>query len=246
MDIDIDIFEGEQQIYDEAVDRVTALKNGKQFDYREYEILTKEYGKLLKQLRRATKISDRTAKTLNTSKHDLLDKVHFDVLTGIYNRRFLEDNLKRLIKVISRSGGELSVLMMDVDYFKKYNDTYGHSEGDVCLKAVAETLAGVLSRADDFAARYGGEEFAVVLPNTNESGARLIAGQILERIRALNIPHENSEAAGHVTISVGVTTGEVVHTHTSGDYIKQADTALYQSKQNGRNRYTFVEFKEEK
>ena len=140
--MDIDIYEDEQQIYDGAIARVKAVNNGESYDFGDYANLAREYGKILKQLRRVTKISDRTAKTLNTSKHDLLDKVHFDVLTGIYNRRFLDENLTRLIKSISRSGGELSLLMMDIDYFKNYNDTYGHSEGDVCLKAVAKAIAG--------------------------------------------------------------------------------------------------------
>jgi len=208
--------------------------------------LAKEYGRLLKQLRRVTKVSDRTTKTLNTSKYDLLDKVHFDVLTGIYNRRFLEENLTRIIKSISRSGGQLSVLMLDIDFFKNYNDTYGHSEGDTCLKAVAEIIATSLTRADDFVVRYGGEEFAVVLPNTCESSAQLMADRILKNIRMRNIPHEKNEAAPCVTISIGLTTSEVEYMQSADDYIKQADKALYQSKQNGRNRYTYIDFKEEK
>ncbi|MCL2820494.1 MAG: GGDEF domain-containing protein [Oscillospiraceae bacterium] len=239
-----DLFAVEQEIYDTANDYSKRFANESMIEKSEYDSLVKEYGRLLKQLRRSTKVSDRTTMTLNTSKHDLLDKVHFDMLTGVYNRRFLDENLARIIKSISRSGGELSVLMMDIDYFKKYNDTYGHSEGDLCLKAVADAIAESLSRADDFVARYGGEEFTVILPDTGESGARLMADRILNNIRAKNIPHEKNEVAGCVTASIGVTTSEVHHTHSGDDYIKQADKALYMSKQNGRNRYTYNNFLE--
>ena len=241
-----DIFSEEQKIYDDAVGFLANTGDSEVIDKARYEELAKEYNRLLKQLRRATKLADRAAGNLNTSKYDLLDKVNLDALTGIYNRRFMEDSLKRIIKSTSRSGGLLSVLMMDVDFFKKYNDTYGHSEGDVCLIAVAAAIRDSLDRADDFAARYGGEEFVAVLPNTDEMGARVIAGKILENIRAKNIPHEKNEAASCVTISIGVTTSEVEHSQTGDDYIKQADKALYKSKESGRNRYTFIEFVEEK
>jgi diguanylate cyclase (GGDEF)-like protein len=177
---------------------------------------------------------------------DLIDKVHYDALTGIYNRLYMEDSLKRIISSVARSGGQLSVMMVDVDHFKKYNDTYGHSNGDSCLKSVAETLAVSVARADDFVARYGGEEFAVILPNTDESGARKIADNMLENIKARNIPHEKNEIAGHITISIGVTTGEVERTQSGIDYIKCADEALYISKRNGRNRYTYMDFKGER
>ena len=237
-----DIFSDEQKIYDDAVLYLTELKDGAMADKAQYKSIVKEYGRLLKQLRRVTKLSDRTAEGLSESRNDLLDKVHVDVLTGIYNRRYMEDSLVRIIKSLSRSGSILSVMMIDVDFFKKYNDTYGHSEGDICLKIVAESIAGSLSRADDFAARYGGEEFVVILPSTDESGARLVAGKIVKNIRARKILHEKSDAADHVTLSVGVTTGLVGKNQTGDDYIKRADIALYQSKQNGRNRYTYIDF----
>jgi len=161
-----------------------------------------------------------------------------DVLTGIYNRRFLEEDMKRLIKSLSRSGGKLSLLMLDIDFFKKYNDTYGHGMGDDCLKTVANTLSHNLLRADDYIARYGGEEFVVVLPNVDEDGAHLIALRLIYSLRERGIPHEKNEAANFVTISVGGVTGKVLHNQTAADYFVKADEALYLSKQNGRNRYT--------
>jgi len=240
-----DLFGVEQKILDAAVLYSEELKNGAKFDPDRFDKLVKEYGRLLRQLRRATKVSDRATGNLNTSKVDLLGKVHTDALTGIYNRRFMEEYLKRVVKSAARSGGCLSVMMLDVDFFKKYNDTYGHSEGDACLRDVAQTIAGCLLRGDDFTARYGGEEFAVILPNTEESGARVIANKILEAVRLRDIPHEKNEAAGCVTVSIGLTTGCVTYGQDGCDFIKRADTALYKSKQNGRNRYTYINLKEE-
>ena len=243
----IDIFEDEQRVYDEAAARVETVKNGTPFDFEEYAKLTKEYGRLLRQLRRSTRIADRTTYELHENNMDLKDKVHYDALTGIYNRRFIEDSLVRVVRSLARSGGILSVLMVDVDNFKKYNDTYGHSEGDTCLKIIAETIAGSLSRADDFVARYGGEEFVVILPGTDESGARVMSNKILKNIIERKIPHEKNEAneaMGYITVSIGTTTSVVEHAHNGADYVKRADKALYMSKQNGRNRYTFISFEE--
>ena len=175
---------------------------------------------------------------------DLTEKVTRDPLTGIYNRRFMEEALKHSIKTLSRSGSMLSVMMIDVDFFKKYNDTYGHGEGDACLKKIAETLSSCVTREDDFVARYGGEEFIAVFPNTGENGVHILAKKILERIRGRGIPHETSEAADCITVSIGVVTARVKHTHTNRDYIEQADEALYKSKKDGRNRYTCATFKE--
>ncbi|MCL1958136.1 MAG: diguanylate cyclase [Spirochaetes bacterium] len=163
-----------------------------------------------------------------------------DQLTGIYNRRYLDGSLKKIINSHSRTGGNLSVLMIDIDYFKKYNDAYGHEAGDGCLRAVASALSQSVSRDEDFVARYGGEEFAVVLPNTDENGARLIAERMLEKIRECNIPHKASDIADYVTISIGGATDVINHLHHGSDYIKAADKALYESKKNGRNRYTFL------
>ena len=165
-----------------------------------------------------------------------------DVLTGIYNRRYIEENLKKVINTISRSGGEITVMMIDVDFFKKYNDTYGHGKGDGCLKSIAGVFAQSLFREEDFVARYGGEEFVVVLPNCSERGAHKAAGRILQSIRDCNIPHEKNEPAGIVTISIGVTTGKAEHTRSGDEYLKKADEALYMSKHDGRNMYTYLPF----
>ena len=170
---------------------------------------------------------------------DLFTKANYDAMTGVYNRRYMETLLQQNVEYLSRSNGMLSVLMVDVDYFKFYNDEYGHQAGDLCLTTIARTLSESVTRASDFVARYGGEEFIAVLPNTDESGARLIAVRIIENVRMLKMPHAKSAIAPNVTVSVGVTTGKVVFSQDIAGYIKAADDALYASKQGGRDRYTF-------
>jgi len=171
---------------------------------------------------------------------ELFNKANVDALTGIYNRRYLESNLDQIMAMLSRDNGLLSVLMLDIDFFKRYNDAYGHDQGDVCLRAVAHAIDGGIARASDFTARYGGEEFIVILPNTNEAGAQVIANKLLNSVRALGIPHSGNDAAPFVTVSIGVTTGQVAYGQSWEKFVKRADEALYTSKQSGRNKYTFL------
>jgi len=187
--------------------------------------------------------SDRNDELGDLSKtiQDLFTKANVDALTGIYNRRFMENNLEQNMEMLSRANGMLSVLMIDIDYFKKFNDTYGHDQGDVCLKEVARAISCGIMRINDFTARYGGEEFAVILPNTDENGACVVAEKLLERIRKLNIQHSGSTVATYVTVSIGVTTGRVAYGQNWKEYMKRADEALYMSKTNGRNQATFLE-----
>ncbi|MCL1939781.1 MAG: diguanylate cyclase [Desulfovibrionaceae bacterium] len=168
------------------------------------------------------------------------EKIYYDALTEIFNRRYFDENVNKIMKSLSRSGDTFSLMMIDIDFFKKYNDTYGHNGGDACLKAVAKALSESITREGDFVARYGGEEFAIVLPHVDENGARLIADKALESIRILNIHHEASDVAAHITVSIGIATGIVARTHIAEDFVKRADEMLYKSKQSGRNRYSFV------
>jgi len=241
-----DMYEREQKTLDDALAHLKDVRSGAPVCADLFEKVVSEFKLLLRHQRKLIKITDKASTNMITGQKEQINKltniVHYDVLTGIYNRRFMEENLKRVIKLISRSGGVLSVLMLDIDYFKKYNDTYGHSRGDACLKNIAETVAGTLSRAEDFAARYGGEEFAVVLPHADANGAQMIANKIITNIHALNIPHEKSEVSDCVTVSIGITTGNVQHGQNGEDYTKLADKALYMSKNDGRNRYTYIDF----
>jgi len=240
----LDLFENEQKVFNNVTRRIEEVRNGGSFGFEEYESLAKEYGKLLKQLRQSIHFADRISNGLFRNNLNLDEKVHFDSLTGIYNRRFLDDNIKRVINSLARNHGVLSVMMLDIDFFKKYNDTYGHKMGDTCLKAVAKALSET-GRADDCVIRYGGEEFVVLLPNTDEAGAGITAGRFLESVRSLCIPHINSDIADYVTISIGATTVKVKHNHQYMNYIERADEALYYSKDTGRNKYTHLKYHDE-
>lgn len=168
-------------------------------------------------------------------------KIHIDSLTKIFNRRYFDENITRIIKSFKRTNGMLSLMIIDIDYFKKYNDTYGHLAGDECIKKVCGIIKKCVSRVDDFVARYGGEEFIVVMPNTNEAGAISVAERIMKRIRSAQILHESSEISDHLTVSIGITSGEVREFHTPKDFIDKADVLLYESKSGGRDRMTFSE-----
>jgi len=164
-------------------------------------------------------------------------QIYYDPVTGIYNRRYLDENINSIMKILSRADGILSIMMIDIDNFKQYNDTYGHIEGDNCLKIIANVLKNSIARSEDFVARYGGEEFIIVLPNTGEVGACLIASKLIDDVRNCNIANNKNDKNRYVTISIGVITGKVRHTHCANDFIQQADNMLYKSKRNGRNSY---------
>ena len=179
---------------------------------------------------------------LSKTIQDLFNKANVDPLTGLYNRRFMDSSMERIMGLLSRSEGLLSVLMLDIDFFKRYNDSYGHDQGDKCLQAVAHALSYTVSRVNDIVVRYGGEEFAILLPNTDSEGVHAFAEKLLQNVRELNLPHEKNEAADYVTISIGATTGCVDHKQDLGMYLRRADEALYMSKENGRDRYTYLDF----
>jgi len=181
----------------------------------------------------------RNIKNMEADIKKLVSEVDYDALTGIYNRRFFDKSLKRIIKSLSRSGSMLSLLLIDIDHFKNFNDTYGHIEGDKCLVTIAEVLANSVRRDDDYVARYGGEEFVAVLPNTDEEGARRVAENMHENLQKCKIPHTKNGDTGYATISIGGTTCCVDRTQHGDDYIKRADEMLYVSKQSGRNQTSF-------
>jgi len=159
-----------------------------------------------------------------------------DGLTGIANRRQFDAVLGKEWTRAIRNRIPISLLMLDIDYFKLYNDSYGHQQGDVCLKAVAKILHDNEKRPADLAARYGGEEFAVILPETDSNGAREIANTILQGIRQANIAHASSTVSDTLTASLGVATMTAERERQPTDLVAQADRALYQAKAEGRNR----------
>ncbi|MDR2570014.1 MAG: GGDEF domain-containing protein [Oscillospiraceae bacterium] len=241
------MFEEKHKILNKAIENVEKYEKSNGTDlYADvvynYSTLVSEYGKLLEQLCSTASMAEDAITGLLENSFDLKDKMHFDAVTGIHNRRFLEETLEHSIKTMSRFEGMLTIMMLDVDYFKKYNDTYGHGKGDECLKAVAQAVSECINRETDFVARYGGEEFAVVLPYVDEAGAIAVAEKLLSNIRSKEIPHKSSEICEYLTYSIGVTTVKVKHNHKAKDYLNRADEGLYLSKHNGRNKYTFVEF----
>ncbi|MCQ8103008.1 diguanylate cyclase [Methylomonas sp. SURF-2] len=159
----------------------------------------------------------------------------FDQLTGLANRRQFDNILSRQFAWAKRAKSPLSVIICDVDYFKIYNDRYGHPAGDACLSQVASCIAAQVKRPIDLACRYGGEEFTVILPETNLQGARAVAEMIRQAVFDRHIPHAGSPIADWVSMSLGVATYNGQYPQGS-DITKAADEALYKAKQLGRNR----------
>lgn len=169
-------------------------------------------------------------------KTDMLEShAMLDGLTGIPNRRRFDDSLEREWLRVMRSGSSLSLIILDVDDFKPFNDNYGHGVGDACLCAVASSLVDSVNRSSDLVARYGGDEFVALLPNVDEAGAYRIAKRMCENVNAKNIPHEFSSAAKNVTISVGVASIVPSRDKTPYNLLEKADRQLYRAKSLGRN-----------
>jgi len=159
-----------------------------------------------------------------------------DALTGIANRRFFDEYLEKEWKRAQRDKYPFSLVMIDLDFFKLYNDTYGHQKGDVCLREVAMVIDQAMKRPADMAARYGGEEFALVLPETSSEGALGLSEKLRQSIYDLNLEHKNNTIEPRVTVSMGVATLKVDKDSDFTDLISKADKALYSAKKAGRNR----------
>lgn len=185
----------------------------------------------LKAMQRIAEMRDRM-EAMNKSLEHLSRS---DSLTGLYNRRAFFDVAKRDWQGAARQNTPLSIAIFDIDYFKPYNDYYGHPEGDTCLSAVAHCLEVNLQRDMDVVARYGGEEFILVLPNTNLHGAQHVAERLCLAVEELHLPHATSPTSHVVTVSVGVCTTLTTSGCTLEDLIKQADISLYEAKNHGRN-----------
>ena len=169
-------------------------------------------------------------------KNDLLEMLaSIDGLTEIPNRRYLDENLEREWRRSKRNNSSMCVMLIDIDHFKRYNDCYGHRAGDECLKTVAQTLAAQCERGSDFVARYGGEEFVAVLPETNKQGAIAFANKLRKAINDLNIEHNASLNASHITISIGIASSESSQAYTEKALLEEADSGLYNAKKLGRN-----------
>ena len=167
---------------------------------------------------------------------DALERMaRIDGLTGLANRRTFDDLFGREWRRLARIRQPLSVIMMDVDHFKQFNDTYGHGGGDECLKQVATAAQGALQRPADVVARYGGEEFVAILPDTTLPGATAVAEGIRAAVAALAIPHAGSKVADHVTLSLGVASIVPAPEGNPETLLEAADGQLYAAKSGGRN-----------
>ncbi|MCY1399352.1 Chemotaxis response regulator protein-glutamate methylesterase [compost metagenome] len=185
---------------------------------------------------------DEAYRALRVSQQQLLDTnlvlqklMNSDGLTGLSNRRHFDEYLELEWRRAMREQSQLSLLMIDVDYFKSYNDNFGHLEGDEALRKVAETIRQSCSRPSDLPARYGGEEFVLVLPNTSHGGARLLAEKLRQIIAGLNIPHVAPAPGASLTISIGLATMTPQVGSHCRQLISAADKGLYLAKHNGRN-----------
>lgn len=174
-------------------------------------------------------------------KSDWLEELSMvDGLTHIPNRRYFDEMYAKKYKEITRDAKTLAVLMIDVDYFKRYNDHYGHGKGDECLVKIAGALKNTLKRPTDIVARYGGEEFVVLLQNIDKGGAITVAESLIKAVSDLGIVHEYSSVCDNVTISAGMAFKEAEETLCQEEMLKQADDALYRAKENGRNQISIV------
>ncbi|NOR40138.1 MAG: diguanylate cyclase [Gammaproteobacteria bacterium] len=194
----------------------------------EREHIAQELGDLTGSLR------DRN-RQLRDARRQLTDLANVDELTGLGNRRLVNSVLQEEMNRARRSGAELSLILLDVDYFKNYNDTYGHTAGDVVLQKLADLMQRAATRAGEVVARYGGEEFILVLPGASADSAMRTASRLRDLVNEERIPHEASQTASYITVSQGVVTVRPDGELQPMDLVNRVDKALYQAKDDGRN-----------
>lgn len=180
-------------------------------------------------------LSIRRERVLKLHSERLSKEASTDGLTGAYNRRFFDERFAAEFGRAQRQSVPLSLIMLDIDFFKNYNDSYGHPAGDKALISVVKALKSQLNRPTDVVARYGGEEFAVILPDSKAEGSLAIAEKLRNTVFNLNIPHHTSKAIGRITISLGVATYQPDTGCNAVCFLETADTALYSAKHGGRN-----------
>jgi diguanylate cyclase (GGDEF)-like protein len=190
------------------------------------------------ELKRSRDLLEAFSRELTDKNLELKRLAREDALTGLANRRHFNEMLDAEIKRAFRTRQFLSLIMCDVDFFKRYNDHYGHLAGDKCLEVIGATLNATFMRAGDVAARYGGEEFAVILPETTPENAERLAEKLRQRIIDQAMPHAGSEALEFVSLSIGVVGSQVTRERDGEWFVGAADRALYLSKEKGRNQVT--------
>ena len=175
-------------------------------------------------------------------KNDMLEKLSmYDGLTNIRNRRFFDETFEKTFLEAKRDKLSLAIMMIDIDFFKPYNDNYGHGQGDIALRKVAKALEKTIKRASDFVARYGGEEFVILLKDINKDGVEAVANNLLNAVRELKITHEFSKIENYVTVSIGVSYYNSSSDITKLELLLKADETLYNVKNSGRNNFAILE-----
>ena len=198
-------------------------------------VAQKERDEAFRNLSRMQEQLEKINSELAVSNRELQRLSSLDGLTGLANRRQFDETLQQEWQRAIRTNMPLSLIFVDIDFFKRYNDHYGHQAGDDCLKEVAAALQTTIHRPADLVSRYGGEEFVMVLPDTAEEGALAVAEKVLATVTGLRIPHENSDAADHVTLSMGVATARPQEGAQPQQLVESADKMLYRAKDRGRN-----------
>ncbi|MCH4890092.1 diguanylate cyclase [Acidaminobacter sp. JC074] len=241
------------EFFDEGVDEyhrlgqtttVLGLREGKKTDEPVEEQKLPSYKfterRQFRTMRVLHRLVDKSASDLEMALITLSQLAHKDALTGLYNRGYFDQKIKSEMKRQGRTDSPLSLILIDIDYFKNFNDTYGHVSGDDALRGVGACLNQLVTRTDDVVARYGGEELALILPHTDYLGAELVAEKIRASIESLEIPHKSSLVSDVLTVSVGFVTlnepFDVEEGFDSSLLIEACDRCLYEAKENGRNR----------
>ncbi|CAD5955159.1 Phytochrome-like protein cph2 [Planktothrix tepida] len=189
------------------------------------------------QLQNEIKTRKKAEENLQTVNRQLQNLASCDSLTSLANRRHFDEYFDQVWKQMIEEQQPLALLVCDLDYFKNYNDHYGHPAGDICLKLVAQALDRSINNSTDLVARYGGEEFAIILPNTDLQGALKVAKTIHQEVQRLKINHEYSRVSSIVTVSIGISYGIPQPNTSPEELLEIADQALYEAKQKGRNQY---------
>ena len=175
-------------------------------------------------------------------KNDMLEKLSmYDGLTNIRNRRYFDETFETAFLEAKRERSSLALMMIDIDFFKPYNDNYGHGQGDETLRKVAKALEKTIKRASDFVARYGGEEFVILLKDINKDGVEAVANNLLNAVRELKITHEFSKIENYVTVSIGASFYNSSSDITKLELLLKADETLYSVKNSGRNNFAILE-----
>lgn len=230
-----DIFEIERQVILEAEQLIQSKEFTAAEDEDRYRKLLNEYQKLLKQMRTMVRMSDIMQSKLNTMSSELEKLSQIDGLTGLINRRFFNEIYQREWQNSIAKGTALGAMMIDIDYFKVYNDTFGHLAGDVCLQKMANSIEEATKEYNAFVGRFGGEEFVLLLPDTDIEQCTEVAQKIMDNITRMNIPGAVKTTGGNVTVSIGIALMNPEMDMKLESLINTADQALYRAKKDGRN-----------